>query len=96
MNMLDWVEILGLIAATCTTISFIPQVVKTYRMKSGAGISIGMYSIFLFGVVLWLIYGCIITNWPIILSNIITLSLGIAILVMTLVFGGREKRRNYS
>lgn len=94
--MINWVEILGLVAATCTTISFIPQVIKTYRMKSGKGVSMGMYSIFLFGVALWLVYGLIIKNWPIILSNMITLSLGIAIVIMTLVFAGREKRRNYS
>ena len=92
--MVDWVEILGLIAASCTTISFVPQVIKTYKMKSGAGISMGMYFLFLGGVMLWLIYGLLIKNWPIILSNIITLSLGISIVIMTLVFAGREKRRN--
>jgi MtN3 and saliva related transmembrane protein len=92
--MIDWVEILGLTAAACTTISFVPQVIKTYKMKSGSGISMGMYLIFLTGVLLWLVYGLIIHNWPIILANIITLLLGLSVVIMVRVYGGRERRRN--
>jgi len=92
--MIDWVEIIGLAAAACTTISFVPQVIKTYKMKSGQGVSLGMYFIFLAGVALWLVYGLIIKNWPIILANVVTLTLGLSIVVMIYVYAGREKRRN--
>ena len=91
--MINWVEVLGLVAAACTTISFVPQVVKTYRTRSGQGVSLGMYSLFLLGVCLWLVYGVIINNWPIILANIITLTLGLSIVIMIRVFSRREKRR---
>jgi hypothetical protein len=48
----------GLAAALCTTASFVPQVVKTWKTRSTADISLGMYLVLVFGTVLWLAYGC--------------------------------------
>ena len=61
-----------------------PQVVHTYQTKDVSGISLGMYSAFTLGVALWLVYGLLLSAWPIVIANAITLSLAIAILVMKL------------
>lgn len=74
--------ILGYVAATLTTVAFLPQVVRLYRTKNTEAISTWMYSIFSVGVLLWLIYGCIIEAWPIVVANAITLVLSLFILWM--------------
>ncbi|HET7115620.1 MAG TPA: SemiSWEET transporter [Hanamia sp.] len=65
--------IIGLLAAISTTSSFLPQALETIRTKNTSGISLGMYSIFSFGTLLWLIYGVLGIDWPIIIANGITL-----------------------
>lgn len=76
------VDMLGFAAASCTTCSFIPQVWLVWRERAAAGISTGMYSIFSFGVFLWLCYGVMITAWPIIIANTVTLLLALSVLTM--------------
>jgi MtN3 and saliva related transmembrane protein len=66
-------DILGFIAATLTTIAFLPQVIKVVREKNTASISLLMYVVFTIGVALWLVYGLLLNNLPMIFSNIITL-----------------------
>lgn len=75
---------IGTIAACLTTISFVPQVWHTLRTRDVRGISLGMYSLFTVGVMLWLVYGILLMAWPIIIANAITTSLAFAILVMKL------------
>jgi MtN3 and saliva related transmembrane protein len=74
------VVILGWIATILTTISFVPQAIATIRSKSTAGISLGMYVLFIFGMILWIAYGAFIsatqefmTGVPIWVGNAITL-----------------------
>ena len=76
--------ILGLAAGTLTTISFIPQVIKLYKTKDAKDLSTATFCIFSCGVFLWLIYGIIIHEWPIIIANSITLILTFIIIVMKL------------
>ena len=80
----EWV---GYAAAMLTTLSFIPQAVKTIRSKDTRGISLGMYLLFTVGVALWLAYGFVLMSWPMILSNIVTLGLSITILALKLRYG---------
>ena len=75
---------IGYLAATLTTIAFIPQAMHTWRLRSAQGISIGMYVIFTIGVALWLLYGVLLGAWPLIISNALTLTLALSILVMAL------------
>jgi MtN3 and saliva related transmembrane protein len=75
------ITIIGLIAATCTTASFIPQAIKTIQTKDTSGISLSMYSLFAFGTVMWLIYGIISSNLPVSLANGITLIFSLIILI---------------
>lgn len=77
-------DLIGSIAATLTTASFIPQALHTFRTKDVRGISLGMYSAFTAGVALWLVYGWMLGELPILIANAITLSLALAILVMKL------------
>jgi MtN3 and saliva related transmembrane protein len=73
---------IGIAAAICTTVSFIPQVLKTIKTGQTKDISLSMYLIFTTGIVLWLIYGIIISDLPIILANSITIILTSTVLVM--------------
>jgi MtN3 and saliva related transmembrane protein len=77
-------ELIGFAAALCTSLSFVPQALHTFRTKDVSGISLGMYSVFVIGVGLWLIYGILLGAWPVIAANVLTLSLASAILVMKL------------
>ena len=78
---MDITTLIGLCAATLTTISFLPQVIKTWKSKSAKDISLGMFLCFALGVTLWLIYGISIRDLPIIFANSITLILVSIILV---------------
>lgn len=79
MTLLD---LLGLSAGSLTTVSFLPQVIKTWRSKSADDISTGMFAIFSMGLIMWLIYGLYLQSLPIIISNIVTLVLTLIILVL--------------
>lgn len=67
--------VVGLMAATCTTVAFLPQVIKTWKAKSARDLSLGMFSIFAIGITLWLIYGLMVGDLPIIMANAVTLIL---------------------
>ncbi len=69
-------------AAFCTTVSFLPQVIKIYRMRETRDISLLMYVIFSIGIFLWLCYGVMISSMPIIIANSITITLSLYILAM--------------
>ncbi|QNU15840.1 SemiSWEET transporter [Thermomonas sp. XSG] len=81
---LEW---LGYLAATCTTLSFVPQAVKTIRTRDTSGISLGMYVVFTFGIVCWFGYGIFLGSWPMIASNAVTFVLAATILALKLKHG---------
>lgn len=78
----DAVTAIGLFAGTLTTISFLPQLVQTFRTKSAEDLSYLMLITFMSGVILWLIYGIFLRALPIILANAVTLALLIAIVAL--------------
>ena len=73
--MIDQNEIIGLIAAVCTTFAFVPQVMKVWKTKQTKDLSLRMYSIMFLGILLWLFYGIIIDSLSIILANAVTATL---------------------
>ena len=81
MNSLD---LLGLLAATLTSLSFVPQVIKTIRTRETVGISLFMYSLFVAGVGCWLVWGIMAEQLPVIVANIVTFLLAAIILLMKL------------
>ena len=70
--MIEQNEIIGLIAAVCTTFAFIPQVIKVWKTKQTKDLSLRMYFILFIGILLWLIYGIRIDSLSIILANLVT------------------------
>jgi MtN3 and saliva related transmembrane protein len=78
----DLVELIGLAAATLTTTAFIPQVLKIWRTKSAEDLSVSTFTLFFFGVALWLAYGLLTGSRPVILANGITLVLAFAVLAL--------------
>ncbi len=83
----DWTTLIGLIAAICTTCSFLPQVIKILRSKRTKDVSLLMYAILTTGLFLWLIYGFIIKDFPLILANCISLTLSLCVLVLKIRHG---------
>ena len=73
---------LGYLAASLTTLSFVPQAVLTLRTREVHGISAIMYSVFTVGVALWLAYGWRLGEWPIIVANACALVMAAAVLAM--------------
>ncbi len=81
---LEWV---GYLAATLTTLAFVPQAIKTIRTKDTRGISLGMYAVFTAGIALWFVYGLALQSGPMIVANIVTFVLAATILVLKLRYG---------
>ncbi|HEX5168804.1 MAG TPA: SemiSWEET transporter [Cyclobacteriaceae bacterium] len=78
------IQLLGLIAGACTTIAFLPQVIKTWKSRSAKDLSLSMFTIFSLGVALWLLYGFLVRDIPVIAANLITLMLASTLLVFKL------------
>ncbi len=83
---MDNINILGIIAAILTTSSFLPQVIKTWQSKSAKDLSIGMFLTMTTGIILWLIYGIIKNDLPIILANAVTFIFCSLLLYFKMVF----------
>ena len=89
--MMDVSDMLGYAAATLTTASFVPQAWRTFRTKDVSGISLRMYSVFTLGVAVWLAYGIVLKEVPMMVANSSTLVFALAVLVMKLKYGKKEK-----
>jgi MtN3 and saliva related transmembrane protein len=87
MPAMSFHDLLGYTAAFLTTASFVPQAWLTFRTRNVSGISLSMYSAFTLGIALWLVYGVVISAWPIVVANVVTLALALAILLMKLRYG---------
>ncbi len=79
---MDLINLLGTAAGSLTTLAFVPQVLKTWRTRSGEDISTGMFLLFSSGVLLWLLYGVALEAAPIIIANAITLLLALTIILL--------------
>ena len=84
------IELLGIAAATLTTVAFVPQAWKIWKSRSADGVSLRMYLIFTLGVVLWLVYGATLGSRPMIVANVVTLALAVFILYMRIRYGRRK------
>jgi MtN3 and saliva related transmembrane protein len=83
------VEVLGYAAAFCTTVAFVPQLVRVVRRRSARDVSLPTFLLFSIGVFLWLLYGLDIGSKPVIASNGLTLILSVAILILKLRYDRR-------
>jgi MtN3 and saliva related transmembrane protein len=80
-------EFTGLAAAALTTGSFLPQVIRVWQTRDTKAISLGMYTMFTLGTLLWLVYGITIQSPSIIIANGLTFCLAASILVLKLRHG---------
>jgi len=87
MPTLPLIDVIGATGATLTTLCWLPQALKVIREKETRALSLPATAAFTLGVVLWLIYGLAIGDWPLIGSNAITLMLMAVILAMKLRYG---------
>ena len=81
---MDSVTLIGFAAATLTTVSFVPQVIRAWRSRSTRDISLPMFLVMALGIMLWLIYGAMIGDLPLIIANVVTLILVLMILFFKL------------
>lgn len=81
------VEWIGYLAATLTTVAFVPQVWQIWRSKRTQDISLRMYVLFTSGIAAWLVYGLMIAAWPVVVANAITFVLAATVLVLKLRHG---------
>ena len=86
--MQSWVNEIGLLAGCLTTVAFVPQLMKIWRSRSARDVSLSMFTIFLTGIIFWLVYGLLRQDIVVILANAVTLVLALAILVLKVKFDG--------
>lgn len=85
---MDWkifFDVIGTIAAVCTTISFLPQAIKCIKTRDTKNISLWMYILFVFGTACWAAYGIYSQSLQVTIANIITFVLASIILVMKII-----------
>ena len=83
---MNFIQYIGLAAGALTTTAFLPQVIKTWKTRSAKDLSLGMFSLFCTGVLLWLIYGIVVRDIPVIAANFLTLMLASTLLFFKLRF----------
>ena len=82
------IESIGFAAGCCTTLALAPQVLHTWRSRSARDISLSMCLLMVIGVGLWAVYGFFIASVPVVLFNLLSFVLALAVLVMQLRFDG--------
>jgi MtN3 and saliva related transmembrane protein len=83
---MNGVEILGYAAGFITSLTFLPQVIKTWKVKSAKDISLMMFIIAAINEVMWIAYGILLDNWVIILTNAVVLSMSLIMIYFKLTF----------
>jgi MtN3 and saliva related transmembrane protein len=83
----NWITTIGLFAAACTTLSFLPQLIKIIRTKHTKDISLLMYLILGTGLFLWFVYGFLLRDLPIMIANGITFVLALAVVILRVKYG---------
>jgi MtN3 and saliva related transmembrane protein len=83
------IDAIGYAAATMTTVSFVPQLVRVIKLRSARDISLGMFLIFSAGTFAWMLYGFLTGSAPVWMANVVTFVLSVTILVLKLRFDRR-------
>ncbi|MEL6809926.1 MAG: SemiSWEET transporter [Bacteroidota bacterium] len=78
------IEILGLVAAVCTSFGWVPQIRKTLKTKNVQSLSLPMYMVICLGTFLWLAYGILVDSTAVILANIVAISFTLLLVILIL------------
>lgn len=81
------IKLIGFAAATCTTVAYAPQAIKVWKTRSTGDISLGMFLVMVLGIALWLVYGLLSGDAPLVAANAVTMLLAGGILFMKLKYG---------
>lgn len=81
---MNTVGIVGIIAGIFTSVSSLPQLLKIVKEKKVEDLSIGMFLSLVIGIILWVVYGILRDDWPIIVTNSFSVFLNMFILVLKL------------
>ena len=84
---MEWITVFGVIAAILVNVAFLPQIIKSWKTKKTEDISLLMYLLYSMGVLMWLIYGIIIKNVPIIISDSIGIFFVLSVLYLKIKHG---------
>jgi MtN3 and saliva related transmembrane protein len=87
---MDSTQIVGIVAGILTASSLLPQVIKTLKEKKAAEVSKGMLITLMSGVALWIYYGILREDMPIIVTNCFSLMVNIAMMVLRIKYGDKE------
>lgn len=84
------IKVIGLVAGMCTSCAVLPQVITTYKKKKASEVSVFMFIVLLTGNLLWIYYGILKQDLPIILTNLLTVILNIIMLVLKIKYKGNK------
>jgi len=84
---MDLKELIGYAASALGILAFLPQAIKIWKTKETKGISLGMYIVLWLGVILWLTYGILLKNPPVIIVNAVILTIASIILFLKIRYG---------
>ncbi len=84
---MDYVSLVGFAAGACTTVAFLPQLVRAWKTKSTRDLSLPTFAIFCAGTILWLAYGLLTSSLPLIAANVVTVLIAAGIIVLKLKYG---------
>ncbi|WP_163401025.1 SemiSWEET family sugar transporter [Flavobacterium fluviatile] len=87
---MNYVDLIGLFAGICVTISVIPQIIKVWKTKKVKQISLLTFGVLTFGIAVWILYGILKKDLPIIVTNSISLFLNL-IMVYFLIYYEKEQ-----
>ena len=89
MGITEWI---GILAGICTTVAVIPQIVKAWRTKQVKDVSIGMFSVLILGIALWVVYGILQSDWPILVTNAVSLGLNGIMMFLMIRYNKKEAK----
>jgi len=87
------IEILGYTAGAITSLTFLPQVIKTLKEKSAKDVSMMMFIIAVVNQTMWVVYGALLSNWVIILTNAVILSMSLTMIILKLRYSANENAK---
>lgn len=88
---MEWIQILGIVAGICTSASLVPQVVKVWKEKEAEDVSLIMLVVLLTGLILWVVYGFMKQDLPIIATNIFSVLVNVTLIVLRIRYAGKEE-----
>lgn len=87
---MDITTVIGMVAGACTTVAVVPQLIRTWRSKKVKDVSVKMFVVLITGVTLWCVYGILKNDFPIIITN--GLSVLLNLIMMYFIFAYSDKK----